>query len=169
MNSVILIGRPTAEPSTRYSGTGENAMTVSRFTLAVDRKRKANGDKEADFISCVAFGKTAEFVEKYVTKGKKIGVRGRIQTSSFQNKDGQKAYSTDVICEEVEFCDAAAAGRSQAASAAPQAAPAPAAQPAPLPPAGIDPGAMQGAGASNVGQGFMNIPEGVEDEGLPFG
>lgn len=100
MNTVVLMGRSTKDPDIRQT-TGEKPMTVARFNLAVDRRGKDNG---ADFINMVAFGKTAEIVEKYVTKGKKIVVRGHIQTGSYE-KDGKKVYTTDVVAEEVEFAE----------------------------------------------------------------
>lgn len=98
MNNVQLIGRLTKDPDIRNA----NDTKVARFTLAVDRRFKKG---EADFISCVAFGKTAEFVEKYLLHGVKVGVGGRIQTGSYQKQDGTKVYTTDVIVEEVEFCE----------------------------------------------------------------
>lgn len=105
MNKVILTGRLTKEPDVRYSA-GENQTAVARYTLAVDRKFKRQGDEQtADFINCVTFGKNAEFAEKYLKKGTKIAVTGRIQTGSYVNKDGQKVYTTDVVVEEHEFCE----------------------------------------------------------------
>ena len=104
MNKVILMGRLTREPEVRYT-QGENALAVARFTLAVNRKYKNNGKEEADFISCVAFGKTAEFIEKYMHQGTKVVVCGRIQTGSYTNKDGKKVYTTDVVVEETEFAE----------------------------------------------------------------
>jgi single-strand DNA-binding protein len=110
MNKVILIGRLTRDADVRYS-QGENASAVARYTLAVDRKFKRDGEQSADFISCVAFGKSAEFAEKYLKKGTKIAVVGRIQTGSYTNKDGQKVYTTDVIVEEQEFAESKNASR----------------------------------------------------------
>jgi single-strand DNA-binding protein len=105
MNKVILIGRLVADPEVRYS-QGENATAVARYRLAVDRRFKKEGDEQtADFISCVAFGKNGDFAEKYLHKGTKIAVTGRIQTGSYTNKEGQKVYTTDVIVEEHEFCE----------------------------------------------------------------
>ena len=101
MNKVLLCGRLTKDPDVRYS-QGENAMAIARYNLAVDRRGK---EKEADFISCVAFGKNGEFAEKYLRKGMKILVSGRIQTGSYKNKDGQTVYTTDVVVEEHEFCE----------------------------------------------------------------
>ena len=104
MNKVILIGRLVADPEVKYS-QGENAMCVARYRLAVDRKFGRTEEQTADFISCVAFGKNGEFAEKYLNKGMKIAVEGRIQTGSYTNKDGQKVYTTDVIIENHEFCE----------------------------------------------------------------
>lgn len=101
MNKAALIGRLTRDPDVRYSQGGE-PMAIARFTLAVDRRTK---NRDADFISCVAFGKSGEFVEKYFHKGIKVAVIGRIQTGSYDNKDGHKVYTTDVVCEELDFCE----------------------------------------------------------------
>lgn len=104
MNKTILMGRLTRDPEVRYSA-GENAMAIARFTLAVNRRFRRDGEHNADFISCVAFGKTAEFIEKYITQGRQICISGRIQTGSYTNKDGQKVYTTEVVVEEVDFAD----------------------------------------------------------------
>ena len=104
MNKVILIGRLTKDPEVRYS-TGSNPMAIAKFNLAVDRRVKKEGEQSADFISCTAFGKTGEFVEKYLKKGTKIALEGRWQTGSFTNKDGQKVYTNDCIVEQVEFAE----------------------------------------------------------------
>ncbi len=159
MNKVILMGRLTRDPDIRYSA-GDNSMTVARYTLAVDRRFTRRGDdsgQSADFIGCVAFGKSAEFAERYLHQGTKIVVTGRIQTGSYTNRDGQKVYTTDVVVEDQEFAESksAAEGRGVNTSAyAPvdrPAAPSPA-------PAGQD---------ASVEDGFMNIPDGI-DEDLPF-
>ena len=144
MNKVILMGRLTRDPDVRYS-TGEKQMTVARYTLAVDRRRRANDTEQtADFISCVAFDRNAEFAEKYLKQGTKVAVTGRIQTGSYTNKDGVKVYTTDVVIEECEFAESKnASGNS-----------------------GFSQGRPEPDAA--VGDGFMNIPDGVEDEGLPF-
>ena len=150
MNKVILMGRLTKDPVVRYS-QGENASAVARFTLAVDRRFKRNTDQTADFISCVAFGKTAEFIEKYFKQGTKVVGSGRIQTGSYTNKDGQKVYTTDVVLEEVEFAESKKSADSNAPASDPTpTAPSPASAAAPT---GLD--------------GFMNIPDNLEDE-LPF-
>lgn len=107
MNKVILIGRCTRDPEVRYS-QGENATAVARYTLAVDRQFKRDGDQGADFINCIAFGKRGEFAEKYLRKGTKIAVVGRIQTGSYTNKDGNKVYTTDVVVDEHEFVESKA-------------------------------------------------------------
>lgn len=104
MNKVELIGRFTKDPEVRYTA-GENPLAIARFTVACDRRQKKEGEATADFISCIAFGKTAEFLERYFFKGMRIGISGRIQTGSYENKDGQKVYTTDVIAEEVEFVE----------------------------------------------------------------
>ena len=104
MNKVTLIGRLTKNPEVRYS-TGQNPTAVARYTLAVDRKYKRDNEPTADFINCIAFGKNGEFAEKYLLKGTKIAISGRIQTGSYTNKDGNKVYTTDVVVEEQEFCE----------------------------------------------------------------
>ena len=112
MNKVIIIGRFTRDPEIKYS-TGENATATARFSLAVNRRFKnKEGNYDADFINCVAFGKTAEFIEKYFTKGMAIGITGRIQTGSYTNKEGQKVYTTDVVVEETEFVESKNKGTS---------------------------------------------------------
>ena len=152
MNKVILMGRLTRDPEVRYS-SGENGTTVANFTLAVDRRfRRANdGEATADFLRCVAFGKQAEFAEKYLHQGIKIALTGRIQTGSYTNRDGQKVYTTDIIVEELEFAESKAVSESHQYSR-PQSAPSQA------PSQGMDPSSLDG---------FMNIPDGIDEE-LPF-
>ena len=106
MNKVVLIGRLARDPEVRYS-QNDTSMAIARFSLAVDRRRSANNQdgQSADFISCVAFGRTAEFIEKYFTKGRRIGVYGHIQTGSYTNKEGAKVYTTDVVVDEAEFVE----------------------------------------------------------------
>ena len=146
MNKVILMGRLTRDPDIRYS-QGENAMAIARYTLAVDRRGRRDGSSEqtADFISCVSFGKIAEFAERYLRQGTKIVAEGRIQTGSYTNKDGQKVYTTDVVVENCEFAESknSASDAGNYSSSRPEP-------------------------TSAAGDGFMNIPDGVEDEGLPF-
>ena len=151
MNKVILVGRLTRDPDIRYT-QGQNSMAVARYTLAVDRRRtSADGQREADFIGCVAFGRQAEFAERYLHQGTKLIVTGRIQTGSYTRQDGQKVYTTDVVVEDQEFAESKASseGRQQGGSAY------------------SAPGRDNGM-ADEIGDGFMNIPDGVEDEGLPF-
>ena len=136
MNKVIEIGRLTKDPEIRYS-QGANTTCIARYTLAVDRKFKQEGQPTADFINCIAFGKLGEFAEKYLHKGVKIAVTGRIQTGSYKNKEGNTVYTTDVVVEEQEFCESKSQSNSQ-----PQA-------------------------TQSNSDGFMNIPDGIED-GLPF-
>ena len=108
MNKVILMGRLTRDPEVRYSA-GDNSMAIARYTLAVDRRFKRDGEATADFIGCVAFGRSAEFAEKYFRQGLKVVVSGRIQTGSYTNRDGQKVYTTDVVVEDQEFAESKAA------------------------------------------------------------
>ena len=159
MNKVILMGRLTREPDIRYS-QGENAQAVARYTLAVDRRfRRQDQDQQADFIGCVAFGRAAEFAEKYLHQGTKIAITGRIQTGSYTRNDGTKVYTTDVVVEEQEFAESRNASAQNTASWQ-NAAPAPMpAQPAPAAPAA--------PAADMSADGFMNIPDGIDEE-LPF-
>ena len=151
MNKVILMGRLTRDPEIRYS-TGENGTAIARYTLAVDRRFRRDGEATADFISCTVFGRGAEFAEKYLRQGIKIAVTGRIQTGSYTNRDGQKVYTTDVIVEEQEFAESkAASAQNSGEFARPDQAPR---TPAPAP-------------ASASVDGFMNIPDGIDEE-LPF-
>lgn len=116
MNKVILMGRLTRDPEVRYS-QGEQATAIARYTVAVDRRFRRDGDSQtADFIGCVAFGRQAEFAEKYLRKGTKIALTGRIQTGSYTNRDGQKVYTTDVVVEEQEFAESKAASAEHAAN-----------------------------------------------------
>ena len=150
MNKVILMGRLTRDPEVRYSA-GENALAIARYTLAVDRRFRRDGEATADFISCVSFGRTAEFAEKYFRQGLKIIVSGRIQTGSYTNRDGQKVYTTEVVVEEQEFAESKAASDNYAASHPQTSSPAP---------------SMPAPGAASA-DGFMNIPDGIDEE-LPF-
>ncbi|MCR5221467.1 MAG: single-stranded DNA-binding protein [Lachnospiraceae bacterium] len=151
MNKVILMGRLTKDPDVRYS-SGENSMAIARYTLAVDRRGRRNnnnGDEQtADFIGCVAFGRNGEFAEKYLKKGTKIAITGRIQTGSYTNKDGQKVYTTDVVVEEQEFAESKNASGNDAAFAPVE--------------------RQDEQQKAEPGDGFMNIPDGIEEE-LPFG
>lgn len=138
MNKAALVGRLTRDPEIRRT-QGENSMTVARYTLAVDRRYKKDGGQQADFISCVAFGKNGDFADKYLRKGMKIAVTGRIQTGSYQKQDGTKVYTTDVVVEEHDFCESRNASGSSGAAQAPA----------------VD------------SDGFMDIPDDI-DEDLPF-
>ncbi len=169
MNKVILMGRLTRDPDIRYSaGGGDQQQAVARYTLAVDRRmRRDNNDpnaQTADFINCVAFGRTAQFAEQYLHKGTKIAITGRIQTGKYTNKDGQTVFTTDVVVEEQEFAESKAAadrynqGQASGSYNAPPvssySAPAPSnAAPAPAAGTGDD--------------GFINVPDGIDEE-LPF-
>lgn len=148
MNKVILMGRLTRDPDVHYT-SGENQTAVARYTLAVDRRFKREGEQSADFISCVVFGKGAEFADKYLRQGTKIAITGRIQTGNFTNKDGQKVYTTDVVVEEQEFAE------SKSASGNSQTAPAQASAP-------------ERATQAPSADSFVNIPDGITDDELPF-
>lgn len=148
MNKVILMGRLTKDPDIRYT-QGENSMCIARYTLAVDRvfsRKNNNGGTNADFIPCVCFGKQAEFVEKYLIKGTKIAVTGRIQTGSYTNRDGVKVYTTEVVVEDQEFAES-----KNALSAG---------------------GNERQATEGHEPDGFMNIPDGLDEDldmdNLPF-
>lgn len=138
MNKVILMGRLCADPEVRYS-QNQNQTAVARYRLAVDRRFKREGEQTADFISCVAFGKAAEFAEKYLRQGTKIAITGRIQTGSYTNREGQKVYTTDVVVEEQEFAESKGASGNIEGSA----------------PQATDP------------DDFMSLPDGIDEE-LPF-
>lgn len=139
MNKVNLVGRMVADPDVRYT-SGDSPMAIARFRIACDRRIKKEGEQNADFISCICFGKTAEFVERYFNKGMKIGLSGRIHTGSYDNKDGQKIYTTDVLAEEVEFVESKNNGSSNASAP---------------------------SNNKQSDENFMNIPDGIDDE-LPF-
>ena len=144
MNKVVLMGRLTRNPDVRYS-QGEKATCVARYTLAVNRRFRRDGEQDADFINCVAFGRQGEFAEKYLKQGTKIVISGRIQTGSYTNRDGVKVYTTDVVVEECEFAESKnAAGDNSGFT--------PSDRPSP---------------SSAAGDGFMNIPDGIDEE-LPF-
>lgn len=141
MNRVILMGRLTRDAETRYT-EGAEPIAVSRFTLAVDRRgRRDQNSQTADFISCVAFGKLGQFMEKYGRKGVKFAVEGRIQTGSYTNREGRKVYTTDVTIDSAEFAESKESAAENEN------------QPVPQPETNSD--------------GFMNIPDGIDEE-LPF-
>lgn len=147
MNKVILMGRLTRDPEVRYS-SGENALAIARYTLAVDRRFHKDNEASADFIACVAFGKGGEFAEKYLRQGTKIVVTGRIQTGSYTNREGQKVYTTEIVVEDQEFAESKAASQnnSQTSTGSRKQSP---------PPMPTDK------------DGFMQIPDGIDEE-LPF-
>lgn len=141
MNKVIMIGRLTRDPEVRYSADGQTA--IARYTVAVDRRFKREGEPTADFINCIAFGKTADFAGQYFQKGTKIAITGRIQTGSYTNREGRKVYTTDVVVEEQEFAESkAAASQNSAQTYVPTNVPTDA-------------------------DGFMSVPEDIDGE-LPF-
>lgn len=140
MNKVILMGRLTKDPDVRYSQKADQSIAVARYSLAVDRRHKVEGAPEADFIQCVALGKNGEFAEKYLSKGMKICIEGRIQTGKYENNEGQTIYTTEVLVEAQEFCEKKEGGNREAR----------------------DEASLQG-----YTDGFVNIPDGIEEE-LPF-
>ncbi|MDE5891455.1 MAG: single-stranded DNA-binding protein [Acetatifactor sp.] len=152
MNKVILMGRLTRDPEVRYS-QGASQTAVARFSIAVDRRFKREGEPDADFFNCTAFGKQAEFIERYLRKGVKVVVCGRIQNDNYTNKEGQMVYSVRVMVDEIEFAESknASAGNNDG---------------------GYNGGGYMGGGnnapaPSGAGDGFMNIPDGIDEE-LPF-
>ncbi len=152
MNKVILMGRLTRDPEVRYS-QGASQTAVARFSIAVDRRFKREGEPDADFFNCTAFGKQAEFVERYLRKGVKVVVCGRIQNDNYTNKEGQMVYSVRVIVDEIEFAESKNASANNGDG-------------------GYNGGGYMGGGnnapaPSGAGDGFMNIPDGIDEE-LPF-
>lgn len=135
MNKVIMTGRLTRDPEIRTSGNTQ----IARFSLAVDRRFKREGEPDADFFNCTAFGKTAEFVEKYLTKGIKVNLVGRVENNNYTDKEGNKVYSVQILVEEIEFAESknASQGQSKEANVTPE-------------------------------SGFMTIPDDVDDDNLPF-
>lgn len=143
MNKVVLVGRIVRDPEVRYS-QGENPTAVARYTIAVDRRFKRDGEPTADFINCVTFGKSAEFVEKYFRKGLRISISGRITTNSYTNKDGIKVYTTEVTVEEQEFAESKSESEANKAN-----------------------NHQTTSANTSSGDGFMNVPDGIPEE-LPF-
>lgn len=146
MNKIIIMGRLTREPEVRWS-QGANATAIARISVAVDRKWKREGEPEADFFNCTAFGKQAEFIEKYLHKGTKILISGRIQNDNYTNKDGQKVYSVQIMAEEIEFAESKNAGTASPGQQNAQ--------------------QRQQDRPAYTNDGFMSIPDGAEEE-LPF-
>jgi len=157
MNKVILMGRLTRDPEVRYS-QGASQTAVARFSIAVDRRFKREVEPDADFFNCTAFGKQAEFVERYLHKGIKILLTGRVQNDNYTNKEGQMVYSVRVMVDEIEFAESKnASGGSNTGGGYGNS-------------GGYNNGGYQGGGApapSGAGDGFMNIPDGIDEE-LPF-
>ncbi|MBQ4259554.1 MAG: single-stranded DNA-binding protein [Lachnospiraceae bacterium] len=152
MNKVILMGRLTRDPEIRYS-QGANQTAIGRFSVAVDRRFKRDGEPDADFFNCTCFGKQAEFIEKYLRKGTKVVLSGRLQNDNYTNKDGQMVYSVRVMVDEIEFAESknASAGNDGGYNNA-----------------GFNGGfGGNSAPASDAGDGFMNLPDGIEED-LPF-
>ncbi len=153
MNKVILMGRLTRDPEVRYS-QGANQTAVARFSVAVDRRFKRDGEPDADFFNCTCFGKQAEFVERYLHKGTKILLSGRVQNDNYTNKDGQMVYSVRIMVDEIEFAESKNSAGNDG---------------------GYNNGGYNNGGfggnnapaASGAGEGFMNIPDGIDEE-LPF-
>ena len=144
MNKVILVGRLTRDPEVRYT-QGENPMAIARYTLAVDRRFRRDGEPTADFINCVVFGKSAEFTEKYFRQGLRVAISGRITTGSYTNRDGQKVYTTDIVVEEQEFAESKAESESNKTSN----------------------NHTQSSSQGTSNDGFLNVPDGIDAE-LPF-
>ena len=155
MNRVVLMGRLTRDPEIRYSN-GENALAIARFTLAVDRRfNRRDGEQTADFITCKAFGKQAEFAERFLRQGIKVAASGRIETGSYTNRDGVKVYTTEVILDEIEFAESKAANDAARSNSS-------------MGGGGGYPSAPAAPGPTGAaGDGFMNIPDGIDEE-LPF-
>lgn len=152
MNKVVLMGRLTRDPDVRYSNQGDRQMAIARYTLAVNRRTRNNGEQSADFISCVTFGRIAEVAEKYLRKGTKVVISGRIQTGSYTNRDGAKVYTTDVVVEDQEFAESKGSGSGSGSGYS----------------GGGYSGGPSASGAVVDSDGFMSIPESADDAGLPF-
>ncbi|MCR5719784.1 MAG: single-stranded DNA-binding protein [Lachnospiraceae bacterium] len=142
MNKVVMMGRLTRDPEVRYSQNANGQTAVARFSIAVDRRFKRDGDPAADFFNCTSFGKQGEFVEKYLKKGVKILITGRLQNDNYTNKDGQMVYGFQILVDEIEFCESK---QSQGSNA----------------------GQSSSGGSDADVNGFMQIPEGIDEE-LPF-
>ena len=153
MNKVILMGRLTRDPEVRYS-QGANQTAVARFSVAVDRRFKREGEPDADFFNCTSFGRQAEFVERYLHKGTKVVLCGRVQNDNYTNKDGQMVYSVRIMVDEIEFAEsknAAGGGNDGGYNNG----------------GGFGGGSNSAPAPSGAGDGFMNIPDGIDEE-LPF-
>lgn len=145
MNNVVLMGRLTRDPEVRYSNS-DTPLAIARYTLAVDRRFKRDGEPSADFIRCVSFGKAGEFAEKYFSQGMRVVVSGRIQTGSYKNRNGDTVYTTEVVTETLEFAESKKNSQGNSSQTG---------------------SAQASAGAVPDDDGFMTIPEGIDEE-LPF-
>ena len=141
MNKVAMVGRLSKDVETRYS-QGANATAISRSSIAVDRRIKREGEPDADFFNIVAFGKTAEFLEKYFKKGMRIAIVGRVENDNYTDKDGRKVYGTRIVAEECEFCESKGESSNQAQK-------------------------PQNKANNEVKEGYVNVPDGINEE-LPF-
>ena len=160
MNVLVMMGRLTRDPEVRYGASGN---AVARFSLAVDRRFKREGQADADFFNCVSFGRQAEFVEKYLHKGVKVVIQGSLQNDNYQNREGQTVYRDQIVIDNIEFAESKAASQQNAAAYnARQSYSAPASQPAPAPAQ-----RRETPAADFSDDGFMNIPDGLDAE-LPF-
>lgn len=144
MNKWIGMGRLVRDPEVRYSP--DRSMTIAKYTLAIDRRGRNDGEQTADFINCVAFAKSGEFAEKYFRQGMRVLVTGRIQTGSYVNKDGNKVRTTDIVVEEQEFCESKSQNQQQSNATFPS----------------------QNSTFPSIGDGFMSVPDNIGEEGLPF-
>lgn len=149
MNKVILMGNMTRDPEIRYS-QGENSLAIARFSLAINRRFARQGEADVDFFNCTAFGKTAEFVEKYFRQGSRMLLTGRVQNDNYTNKNGEKVYSVQIIAEEIEFAERKGAADQNIGNTG-----------------GFGGGTTAPEPSSTIGDDFMNIPDGI-DETLPF-
>ena len=148
MNKVILMGNLTRDPEIRYS-QGENSLAIARFSIAVNRRFSRQGDTDTDFFNCTAFGKQAEFVEKYFKQGSRMLLTGRVQSDNYTNKNGERVYSVQIMADEIEFAERKSTADANASRGA----------------SNFGGGAPEPAMAAD--DDFMNIPDGIED-GLPF-
>ena len=143
MNKVIMMGRLTRDPEVRYGGANNSA--IARYSIAVDRRMKREGQPTADFFNCTSFGKQAEFVEKYLRKGTKVVIEGELQNDNYTNKEGQMVYGMRIIVSSIEFAESKNSGSAASSDSAPVPSP-----------------------TADAGDGFMNIPDGIGDDELPF-
>ena len=141
MNKIILMGRLTRDPDMRVS-QGDNSFSIASFSIAVDRRFQKNGEKETDFFNCTAFGKQADFVDRYLKQGTKILLTGRVENDNYTNKNGEKVYSVKIICEEIEFAESKSSSSNSSS-------------------------VQNDSSAKSSNDEWMNIPDGIQEE-LPF-